>query len=159
MTDNADLLAPENFALVEDGVYRSSFPRKKNCPFLRTLGLKTVISLVPEAVPDGMVEFYESCNTALERRGLEGNKWPFKNIDRAVLQNILNIILNPARRPLLIHCNKGKHRTGSVVGCLRRIRGWSLSSVFNEYILYAYPKCRLEDQQLIESFEFDETAS
>jgi hypothetical protein len=39
-----------------------------------------------------------------------------------------------------------------VVGCLRRVRGWALSSVFAEYLLYAAPKTRLEDQQCIEHF-------
>ena len=38
------------------------------------------------------------------------------------------------------------------MGCLRRVRGWALSSVFAEYLLYAAPKTRLEDQQCIEHF-------
>ena len=40
------LLAPENFAMVENGIYRSAFPRSKNIEFLRKLKLKSVISLV-----------------------------------------------------------------------------------------------------------------
>lgn len=42
----AELLAPENFAMVTKGVYRSAFPRSKNLTFLKSLGLKTVIPLV-----------------------------------------------------------------------------------------------------------------
>jgi len=72
--------------------------------------------------------------------------------DTMELMMTLLAILNPANRPLLIHCNKGKHRTGSLVGCLRKIRGWSLSSIFSEYLIYALPKARLEDQICIESF-------
>ena len=45
------------------------------------------------------------------------------------LKKVLRDILDPSNHPLLIHCNKGKHRTGSVVGCLRKIRDWSLSSI------------------------------
>ena len=153
-----ELLPPQNFVMVENGVYRSSFPRTKNCLFLRSLNLKTVISLVPEDYPEALAEFYRSCGIALLPCGLEGNKWPFKTIDREELRRILRIILDPHNQPVLIHCNKGKHRTGTVVGCLRKIRGWSLSAIFNEYILYAYPKTRLEDQQLIESFEFEAEA-
>lgn len=33
-----DFLAPENFSMVENGVYRSAFPRSKNISFLRSLG-------------------------------------------------------------------------------------------------------------------------
>jgi tyrosine-protein phosphatase SIW14 len=52
--DVVELLPPQNFAMVESGVYRSSFPRTKNCSFLRSLNLKTVISLVPEEYPVNM---------------------------------------------------------------------------------------------------------
>ena len=84
--------------------------------------------------------------------GVDGNKWPFKEIDDDLMRSILKEVLNENNRPLLIHCNKGKHRTGSVVGCLRKLRGWSLSSIFTEYILFASPKFRWEDQIFIEAF-------
>ena len=38
-------IAPENFSMVEDGVYRSAFPRSKNMAFLDKLGLRSVLSL------------------------------------------------------------------------------------------------------------------
>jgi tyrosine-protein phosphatase SIW14 len=154
--EDVEILAPENFAMVETGVYRSAFPRTKNITFLKRLNLKTVVSLVPEDYPLTMAEFYENSGVRLLSCGLEGNKWPFKGIDITALREVLTGILNPDNRPLLIHCNKGKHRTGSVVGCLRKIRGWSLSTIFTEYLLYAAPKTRLEDQQLIEFFEYEE---
>lgn len=56
---------------------------------------------------------------------------------------------------MLIHCNKGKHRTGSVIGCLRKLRGWSLSSIVAEYHMFAQPKSRLEDQRFIEAFDVE----
>lgn len=37
------LLPPQNFAIVSSFVYRSSFPTRKNFPFLRSLGLKSVL--------------------------------------------------------------------------------------------------------------------
>lgn len=150
------VLAPENFAMVESGVYRCAFPRTKNIGFLKRLGLKTVISLVPEDYPEAMAEFYRSTGITLLSHGLDGNKWPFKEINHSDLRAVLHDILDVEKRPLIIHCNKGKHRTGTVVGCLRRIRGWALSAIFDEYLTYAQPKTRLEDQQVIESFVFEE---
>ena len=67
--------------------------------------------------------------------------------------------MDPVNQPVLIHCNKGKHRTGSVVGCIRRLQNWSLSAVVNEYIMFAAPKTRLEDQRFIESFDVNEYKS
>mmetsp|Transcript_11816 Transcript_11816/g.16191 ORF Transcript_11816/g.16191 Transcript_11816/m.16191 type:complete len:139 (-) Transcript_11816:69-485(-) len=112
-----------------------------------------VVSLVPEDYPIAMLEFYKSAGINLFPLGLDGNKWPFKEIDKVALLEVMRVVLSSEHRPLLIHCNKGKHRTGSVVGCLRKYRGWALSVIFREYLLYAAPKTRLEDQQLIESFD------
>lgn len=40
-----NLVPPLNFALVEDGIYRSGFPMEINYPFLQQLNLKTIIYL------------------------------------------------------------------------------------------------------------------
>jgi len=67
-----ELLAPENFAMVETSVYRSSFPRTKNIPFLQRLNLKSVVSLVPEDYPEAMIDFYKLNGTSLFPLGLDG---------------------------------------------------------------------------------------
>ena len=149
---DAEINVPINFAIVEPGVYRSSFPRTKNISFLKRLGLKSVISLVLEEYPPQMVEFYQSNGIQLLTHGVDGNKGPFKTIESSVFSKIVVDVLNVRNRPILIHCNKGKHRTGCTIACLRRVRGWALSAVLNEYILFSHPKSRLEDQRYIESF-------
>jgi tyrosine-protein phosphatase SIW14 len=58
--------------------------------------------------------------------------------------------------PLLIHCNKGKHRTGLIVGCLRVVQQWSLTSIFDEYSRFCMSKVRVLDQQCIELFAIEE---
>lgn len=75
------------------------------------------------------------------------------------LKKVLRDILDPCNHPLLIHCNKGKHRTGSVVGCLRKIRDWSLSSIvsFVSSVL-SHPFIKRKDccdsQRLLEDLVF-----
>ena len=150
------LIAPENFTMVEPGVYRSAFPRTKNMGFLDYLELKSVVSLVLEDYPLQLVEFYKRNNIELITMGVEGNKGAFKGIHLDTFYEVMKVIMNNKKRPLLIHCNKGKHRTGCVVGCLRRLRGWSISCIVDEYIMMASPKPRLEDQRFIEAFQVDE---
>lgn len=108
--DEVVYLAPDNFAMVEAGVYRSAFPRTKHIAFLERLKLKSVVSLVPEDYPLKMSEFYEKNNIKLIVHGLDGNKYPFKEIDHVLLQSVLDDVLNIHNRPLLIHCNKGNNR-------------------------------------------------
>lgn len=150
-----EVLAPENFSMVEPGIYRSAFPRSKNQAFLLKLKLKSVIPLVPEEYPQVLVEFYLKNSIRLLPFGFDGNKWPFKRINDDLLGQALLAVLDPKNHPCLIHCNRGKHRTGSIIGCLRKYRGWSLSSIFAEYIMFASPKDRLEDQRFIEEFDVE----
>lgn len=156
MITDETVLAPDNFSMVEPGVYRSAFPRTKHCKFIASLHLKSVVPLVPEDYPEAMSSFYEKNGVSLCSHGLDGNKWPFKSIDLQDFRQVINFILDPANRPLLVHCNKGKHRTGCVIACLRKVRNWSLSSIFAEYLMFADPKSRMEDQRFIEAFELED---
>jgi len=38
-----ELIPMENFSMVCKGVYRGAFPKKKNFPFLKKLGLKSIL--------------------------------------------------------------------------------------------------------------------
>ena len=75
---------------------------------------------------------------------------------------------------MLVHCNKGKasnkprcckrdmvilsviilqHRTGCLIGCLRKLQNWSHTSIFDEYRRFSHPKSRSMDQQFIELYD------
>jgi tyrosine-protein phosphatase OCA1 len=53
--------------------------------------------------------------------------------------------------------NKSSHIAyiGAVVGCLRKIQQWHLSSIFEEYRRFAGSKVRLQNEQFIELFDTD----
>jgi tyrosine-protein phosphatase SIW14 len=89
--------------------------------------------------------------------GIEGNKEPFVGIDDEQLEKALLCALDTRHQPLLVHCNKGKHRTGCFVGILRRIAGHSLASAFAEYrqFLGATFISRDLDRLCIETFDVD----
>ena len=71
----------------------------------------------------------------------------------ATMQAILAVVLDQSHYPLLIHCNQGKHRTGCVIAAARKISGWRLDSVLDEYRLYAEPKVRECDVEYISALE------
>ncbi|GAA5824468.1 hypothetical protein JCM3770_003720 [Rhodotorula araucariae] len=150
--DEGALRPPENFAMVSPRLYRSSFPRTRNFPFLRSLGLKSVMVLVQEPYPEENLEFLKAEGIQLFQFGIPGNKEPFVSIPEDKIVGALSTILDARNHPMLIHCNKGKHRTGCVVGCLRRLQTWSLTSIFDEYRRYSHPKSRAMDLQCIEAF-------
>ena len=102
------------------------------------------------------------------------NSWD--PISEEVVLEALEIILNPHNYPLIVMCNLGRHRTGrqycttgalrcdssqftlgtgTVVGCLRKLQRWNLTSIFEEYRRYAGSKVRIMNEQFIELFDTD----
>eukprot|EP00899_Mesostigma_viride_P003972 jgi/Mesvir1/13576/Mv02994-RA.1 len=112
--------------------------------------------LCPEPYPDANREFVEKNKIQYFHFGIEGNKEPFVDIPEEVIRSALSVLLDPHNHPILIHCNKGKHRTGCLVGCLRKSQHWSLTSIFDEYRRFAGSKARMLDQQFMELFDLSQ---
>ncbi|GMI77497.1 plant and fungi atypical dual-specificity phosphatase 1 [Hibiscus trionum] len=144
---------PLNFAMVDNGVFRSGFPDSANFSFLQSLGLRSIINLCPETYPEANNEFLNANGIRLFQFGIDGCKEPFVNIPEETIREALNVVLDVKNHPVLIHCKRGKHRTGCVVGCLRKLQRWCLSSIFDEYQRFAAAKARVSDQRFIETFD------
>lgn len=74
-------------------------------------------------------------------------------IPLSTMKSILRLVLEQRNHPLLLHCNHGKHRTGCVVAVVRKLSGWELDTVLDEYKAYATPKIRECDVYYITSFQ------
>lgn len=144
------LAPPDNFSMVWHSIYRGSYPVKRNFSFLQHLGLRSIVFLCPEEYPESHHAFLAEHGMQLLQFGLAGNKEPFDEIPEDVIRDALRAVLDTRNHPLLIHCNQGKHRTGCLVGCLRRLQRWSLVAIFEEYRRFAGSKARVVDQHFIE---------
>ena len=74
-----------------------------------------------------------------------GNAWD--PISEEVVLQSLELMLEPRNYPLMVMCNLGRHRTGTVVGCVRKLLRWNLTSIFEEYRRYAGPKVRILNER------------
>ncbi|KAL4628239.1 hypothetical protein ACB092_05G222700 [Castanea dentata] len=147
------LIPPLNFAMVDNGIFRSGFPDNANFGFLKSLGLRSVIYLCPEPYPEVSKKFLKDNKIELLTFEIDGCKEPFVNIPEEKIRDALRAVLDVTKHPVLIHCKRGKHRTGCLVGCLRRLQRWCLSSIFDEYQRFAAAKARVSDQRFIELFD------
>uniref|UniRef100_A0A2N9ER28 diphosphoinositol-polyphosphate diphosphatase n=1 Tax=Fagus sylvatica TaxID=28930 RepID=A0A2N9ER28_FAGSY len=147
------LIPPLNFAMVDNGIFRSGFPDNANFGFLKSLGLRSIIYLCTEPYPEASMEFLKANGIKLFPFGIDGCKEPFVNIPEETIREALRVVLDVNNHPLLIHCKRGKHRTGCLVGCFRRLQRWCLTSVFDEYQRFAAAKARVSDQRFIELFD------
>lgn len=150
--EETELIPPENFAMVNSWLYRSSFPKKKHFAFLKTLGLRSVLTLILEDYPEQNIDFLDENGITFYQYGIPGNKEPFVQIPEETITAALTTMLDRRNHPMLIHCNKGKHRTGCLVGCLRKLQQWSLTMIFDEYRRFSFPKPRSMDQEFIELY-------
>ncbi|KAL0442974.1 UNVERIFIED_CONTAM: E3 ubiquitin-protein ligase COP1 [Sesamum latifolium] len=152
--DEENLFVPPlNFSMVDYGIFRSGFPDTANFPFLKTLGLRSIIYLCPEPYPEVNMQFLNANGIQLFQFGVEGSKEPFVNIPDDLVRRALEVLLDERNRPLLIHCKRGKHRTGCLVGCFRKWQNWCLASIFDEYLRFAGDKARVSDQRFMELFD------
>ena len=108
-----------NFHEVEEGMFRGGQPDEKSIEALRTLGIRTVVSLRNE----------EKVNR-LEKELVERNGMVFISIPltwrrgprREEAEYFLKVVSESARRPLFIHCREGRDRTGAMIALYRIAR-------------------------------------
>eukprot|EP00808_Paulinella_micropora_P018617 g16359.t1 len=154
VTANDEFLVPPlGFSHVAEGVYRSAYPNKRNFTFLKGIGIKSILYLGMGPYLADTTGFIKEEKIQFLHAPVEENKEPFSGIDEAVFTYALEYVLDKNNHPMLIHCNKGKHASGCLVGCLRKVQRYSLTSIFHEYRMFTGAKARLLDLQFIALFD------
>ncbi|KAI1163137.1 tyrosine phosphatase family-domain-containing protein [Nemania serpens] len=146
-----DSSPPVNFAIVSEGLYRSGYPQAQDYPFMQSLKLKTIVTLVRKELPDGYQEFMQVNRITHKIFDMAGTKK--EDIPVEMMRAIHAVVSEPENYPLLIHCNHGKHRTGCVVGVFRKSNQWDLKRIIDEYSTFAEPKVRETDLRYLTDFE------
>ncbi|RYO83150.1 hypothetical protein DL766_004664 [Monosporascus sp. MC13-8B] len=148
---------PINFGVVVPGLYRSGYPQATDYSFMQGLGLKTIVTLVGKEMPDGYHQFIAGNSINHQIFEMSGTKK--SEIPLSLMKSIAGVVMNRENYPLLIHCNHGKHRTGCVVGIIRKQSAWDVNTIIQEYTEYAAPKVRASDIDYIRNFSVAEIAS
>lgn len=159
-TTSTMLVPPPNFGMVEESLYRSGQPDQLNFPFLEKLSLRSVIWLAPEEpevglcvacgrrVADRSLHFCADQNIELHHLGVLYSTNAWDPITEEIVLQALHLLVQPSTYPCLVMCNLGRHRTGTVIGCLRKLQKWNLSAILEEYRRYAGPKVRVMNEQV-----------
>ncbi|KNC76814.1 tyrosine-protein phosphatase, variant 1, partial [Sphaeroforma arctica JP610] len=147
----------QNFGIVEEGLYRCGQPNELNFPFMEKLKLKRVIFLAPEEPHRELLNFVDDHDIELLHLGKSSHhRHAWTPIEEETVVDTMRLALDPKLNyPLMIMCNLGRHRTGTFIGCLRKLQRWNLTSIFEEYRRYAGSKVRLMNEQFIEFFDTD----
>lgn len=142
---------PSNFGIVTPDIFRSGFPKSEDFPYLQKLRLKTILSLVKKDFSSEFQGFVEGNGISHKVIDMTGTKKV--EISEILMRQIMSIVLDYSNHPILIHCNKGRHRTGCTVAVLRHVQGWDLKRILLEYRDFAAPKERNCDIEYIANFK------
>lgn len=148
-------IPPLNYgAVVPGSIYRCSYPQPENYEFIKDLKIKSILTLVPEPIAPEYQNFMDSAGVQHFRVHIRANKGEVR-VDSCEMQRALRLVMDRTNHPIMIHCNKGKHRTGCTIACFRRICGLDMDTIREEYHTYAGKKARFLDEVFFENFDLN----
>ena len=125
----------DNFAEVVPGVFRGAQPDADGFRALKGLGIRTIVNLrgkhddSPLASPLGLevVEIPMSAKLSIE-----------PPTDEEV-RKFLDAVLDPAKRPVFVHCAGGRDRTGTMCALYRiEVDGWTPEKAYAEMVSFGW---------------------
>jgi protein tyrosine/serine phosphatase len=119
----------DNFGRISDTYYRGAQPTGDDYADLAKLGIRTVINLTSD---DALAEEPGMVTDA----GMKYVALPMTTRvppTAAQLAKFFEIVNDPARQPVYVHCVGGKHRTGVMTAVYRMTQeSWTADQAFNE---------------------------
>jgi protein tyrosine phosphatase (PTP) superfamily phosphohydrolase (DUF442 family) len=107
-----------NLHKVSDRLYRSAQPEKEGMAGLKSLGIKTVVSLRANHSDETMLK-----GTGCAYRSIPIDTW---NLKEKQVVEFLKIVSDPSNAPVLVHCQHGADRTGTMCAVYRIVfDGWT----------------------------------
>mmetsp|Transcript_83214 Transcript_83214/g.97237 ORF Transcript_83214/g.97237 Transcript_83214/m.97237 type:complete len:191 (-) Transcript_83214:29-601(-) len=169
-------ITPPNYGMVEEGIHRCATPSPIHFPFLEGLGLRTVIVLADrDSCDEAFLVWIQEAHVralfpiaASFEYGSEGGDGASASgysgvsscrgtmtIPEPTVIELLHVLLDPVNYPVLVTCASGRYRTGITVGCLRKLQGWNMTSIVDEYRRFAGSRGRLDHEEFMELFDVD----
>ena len=157
------LVTPLQFNTVQVNLYRGSYPRAINLPFLKTLRLKCILSLTPEPLDEVVSNFcrennirmkHIECHEKAPKDGATKVKRKKKRvpIDYDIVNECIRFLIDKDNYPLYLHCKNGELISSLVIACLRKFTHWSTVSILNEFLIYN-SSINVYERGFIEDFE------
>ena len=139
-----------NFAEIEPGLARGASPSDEGIEYLRAHGYKTVVAFWSR----------QDERERLARAGIELVELPIRSsifgADTPTPEQIdafLRLAADPARRPLFLHCRKGKDRTGAMTAIYRMERqGWRSSDAVEEMNAFGFHRHYRKLYRFVETY-------
>lgn len=125
------LAGAPNLHKVSDDLFRSAQPTGEGMKNLKNMGIETVVNL--RSFHSDRVSIG---NTGLAYEHIYMKAW---RPEHKEIVRFLQIVTNPKRTPVLVHCQHGADRTGAMTAIYRIIvQGWSREEAVREMVAGGY---------------------
>lgn len=117
--------AVPNFSKVSDDLYRGGQPTKAGYATLKTMGIRTIVTL----------RILDRYSYKLEQDGFRTYHLSFKHIhpETEDVLKFLDIVTKPGNKPVFVHCRQGADRTGMMIAIYRMaIQNWPRAKAIDE---------------------------
>mmetsp|Transcript_17259 Transcript_17259/g.32459 ORF Transcript_17259/g.32459 Transcript_17259/m.32459 type:complete len:276 (-) Transcript_17259:268-1095(-) len=160
-----DFITPLQFATVEEGIYRGSYPTLRSFRFLERLQLTTIVSLVPEPPTKDLQAFCKILDIKIIHFQIN-RLTPLNNpnLQKKLVQAISAIIAHStpstanktdSPRNIYVHCLDGRRVTGLLVLLLRRLQNYCPDFSYSEYWRFQPAVSNPYQEELRVNREFD----
>lgn len=146
-----------HFHVVAPGVLmRSGQPRVRELAEIqRRHGLRTIVCARGGTRHPLRGRWFRLERRFCQRSGVELVHMPFSDRDAPpadAFDGFLEILRDPARLPVLVHCEQGFHRTGVLCAAYRiAIEGWTLTAAVREMELRGFELHRARRHELLDA--------
>ena len=125
----------DNFGRINTAFYRGGQPAGRDFEDLAALGIKTVIDLQADGTNHDEAQLVEAQGMRFYRIPMTTRAPPTPE----QLATFLEIVTDPARQPIYVHCLGGRHRTGVMTAVYRmESDGWTADQAFREMKQYQF---------------------
>ena len=142
----------DNFAVVDETVWRGSAPSTEAYAALAEAGVVTVVDLRAEADPDGTRESASAAGLSWVHVPIRDGQTP-----TAIQVATVTAIIESADGPVFVHCQAGVGRTGSLIAALSVADGGSPGGALMEALRFG--PISLEQQVFILRSQPQQTAA
>lgn len=147
-----------HFAVVAPGVLlRCGQPRVRDLEHIRsTHGLRTIVCARGGTRHPLRGRWFRKQRAYCARAGIDLAHLPFSDAatpPAEIFERFLALVADPARRPVLVHCEQGFHRTGILCAAYRvRCEGWPVDEALAEMRRCGFEYERAKRRPLLEAF-------
>lgn len=125
----------DNFARVDDRLFRGAQPKGRDFADLKALGVKTIVNLTSDDADPNEKAMSEAAGLNYVAIPMDTRVVP----TAAQLTQFLALVNDPASGPVYVHCVGGRHRTGVMTAVYRMTNdGWTGDRAFKEMKQYKY---------------------